>query len=70
MQGDPVQVFDQAGQRPVVLFWQTAQHLSQLATSLVILVSRLDCGYEAVVKGEGTDRIGKLPEVHLEQRGH
>ena len=70
VQGDTVQVPDQAGQRAVVGFRQAPQHLPQLAASFVILVRRLDCRHKTIIKGEGANGVGQLAEVHLEQGGH
>ena len=70
MQRDSVQVLDQARQCSVVRLRQAPQHLSQLTTSLVILVCRLDCRHETIIEGEGANGVGQLAEVHLEQGGH
>ena len=70
MQGDPVKMFDQAGQSSVVWFWKAPKHLPQLATSFFILVCGLDCRHETIIEGEGANGVGQLAEVHLEQGGH
>ena len=70
MQRDSVKMPYQVGQSSMVRFRQASQHLSQLVTSFLILVRRLDCRHETIIEGEGANGIGKLAEVHLEQGGH